>query len=76
MASAIRSTRISSPPSRAMPEASGIALGLDRLVMLATGARAIEQVLWAPIPDCLSRKRKGPPGMPAGLVELRSWPLS
>ncbi|MEZ5826596.1 MAG: EF-P lysine aminoacylase EpmA [Geminicoccaceae bacterium] len=31
-----------------MPEASGIALGLDRLVMLATGARHIEQVIWAP----------------------------
>ena len=34
-----------------MPEASGIALGLDRLVMLATGASRIEQVLWAPVPD-------------------------
>lgn len=33
-----------------MPEAAGIALGLDRLVMLATGARHIEQVLWAPVP--------------------------
>lgn len=33
----------------AMPEASGIALGLDRLVMLATGASRIEQVLWAPV---------------------------
>jgi len=32
-----------------MPEASGGALGLDRLVMLATGARHIEQVLWAPV---------------------------
>ena len=34
---------------RAMPEASGIALGFDRLVMLATGASRIEQVLWAPV---------------------------
>jgi lysyl-tRNA synthetase class 2 len=34
-----------------MPEASGIALGLDRLVMLATGAQRIEQVLWAPVAD-------------------------
>jgi lysyl-tRNA synthetase class 2 len=34
-----------------MPEASGIALGLDRLVMLATGASRIEQVLWAPVPE-------------------------
>ncbi len=33
----------------AMPPASGIALGFDRLVMLATGARTIEQVLWAPV---------------------------
>ena len=32
-----------------MPEASGIALGLDRLVMLATGASRIEQVLWVPL---------------------------
>jgi len=34
-----------------MPPASGIALGLDRLVMLATGATNIEQVLWAPVVD-------------------------
>ena len=33
----------------AMPQASGIALGLDRLVMLATGASRIEQVLWNPL---------------------------
>jgi elongation factor P--(R)-beta-lysine ligase len=32
-----------------MPEACGIALGLDRLVMLATGATRIEQVLWNPL---------------------------
>ena len=32
----------------AMPQACGIALGLDRLVMLATGAARIEQVLWNP----------------------------
>jgi lysyl-tRNA synthetase class 2 len=32
-----------------MPDASGGALGLDRLVMLATGANHIEQVLWAPV---------------------------
>lgn len=32
-----------------MPPASGGALGLDRLVMLATGATHIEQVLWAPV---------------------------
>jgi lysyl-tRNA synthetase class 2 len=34
-----------------MPEASGAALGLDRLVMLATGATRIEQVLWAPMAE-------------------------
>jgi lysyl-tRNA synthetase class 2 len=34
---------------RRMPPASGSALGFDRLVMLATGARRIEQVLWAPV---------------------------
>ena len=32
-----------------MPPASGIAFGFDRLVMLATGATRIEQVLWAPV---------------------------
>ena len=35
----------------AMPPASGIALGFDRLVMLATGAQRIEQVLWTPVVD-------------------------
>ncbi len=35
----------------AMPEASGIALGFDRLVMLATGAERIEQVLWTPVAE-------------------------
>ena len=32
-----------------MPEASGVALGLDRLVMLATGAAHIDQVQWTPV---------------------------
>lgn len=32
-----------------MPTASGCALGFDRLVMLATGAPSIEDVLWTPI---------------------------
>ncbi len=40
MASATRSTRIFSPPLPIMPEApAASALGFDRLVMLATGAR-------------------------------------
>lgn len=32
-----------------MPQASGIALGFDRLVMLATGAPRIDLVMWAPV---------------------------
>ena len=33
-----------------MPAASGCALGFDRLVLLATGATHIDQVLWTPMP--------------------------
>ena len=32
-----------------MPPASGVALGLDRLVMLATGATNIDKVQWTPV---------------------------
>ena len=34
-----------------MPPASGIALGFDRLAMLAAGAERIDQVLWLPVVD-------------------------
>jgi len=34
-----------------MPEASGAALGLDRLVMLAGGAQRIDQVIWTPVAE-------------------------
>ncbi|MFT3809200.1 MAG: EF-P lysine aminoacylase EpmA [Micropepsaceae bacterium] len=33
----------------AMPPASGVALGFDRLVMLCTGASRIGQVIWTPL---------------------------
>jgi len=33
-----------------MPPASGVAMGFDRLVMLASGARRIADVLWTPPP--------------------------
>jgi lysyl-tRNA synthetase class 2 len=32
-----------------MPQSCGIALGFDRLVMLATGAKSIEKVIWTPV---------------------------
>ncbi len=34
-----------------MPPASGIALGFERLAMLAAGAEHIEQVIWTPVQD-------------------------
>ena len=34
---------------RSMPAACGVALGLDRLVMLVTGAPDIEHVMWTPV---------------------------
>lgn len=40
-----------------MPEASGIALGFDRLVMLATGAARIDQVMWAPVAETDGARR-------------------
>ena len=33
-----------------MPAAAGIAMGFDRLVMLATGAARIDDVIWTPVP--------------------------
>jgi len=35
----------------AMPQAAGVALGLDRLVMLATGAPHIDHVMWTPFAE-------------------------
>ena len=32
-----------------LPPCAGIALGIDRLAMLAAGAETIEDVLWAPV---------------------------
>jgi elongation factor P--(R)-beta-lysine ligase len=32
-----------------MPDAAGVALGLDRVIMLATGATRIDQVQWVPV---------------------------
>lgn len=34
-----------------MPQASGSALGFDRLVMLATGAGKVEDVMWTPVAE-------------------------
>ena len=34
-----------------MPDASGAALGFDRLIMLATGAERVESVQWTPVFD-------------------------
>jgi elongation factor P--(R)-beta-lysine ligase len=33
-----------------MPPAAGIAMGFDRVVMLATGAPRIDDVMWTPVP--------------------------
>ena len=32
-----------------MPPAAGVALGFDRLAMLAAGAERVEDVIWTPV---------------------------
>ncbi|WP_439597147.1 EF-P lysine aminoacylase EpmA [Falsiroseomonas sp.] len=50
-----------------MPPASGIALGFDRLAMLASGARDIEDVLWLPaLPRAPQQVLAAPPKLLAG----------
>jgi elongation factor P--(R)-beta-lysine ligase len=44
-----------------MPQASGSALGFDRLVMLATGASRIDQVIWAPVAETSDHQRGSRP---------------
>jgi lysyl-tRNA synthetase class 2 len=34
-----------------MPETSGVALGFDRLVMLAVSAPRIDDVIWVPVAE-------------------------
>ncbi len=51
MARPTRWTRIFLAALEIMPQASGIALGFDRLVLLATGAQRIDQVLWTPVAE-------------------------
>jgi lysyl-tRNA synthetase class 2 len=40
-----------------MPETSGAALGFDRLIMLATGAKRVESVQWTPVFDPVERRQ-------------------
>jgi elongation factor P--(R)-beta-lysine ligase len=41
-----------------MPDACGAALGFDRLVMLATGASHIDNVIWTPMVDPFQHSRR------------------
>ena len=39
-----------------MPDVNGVALGFDRLIMLATGAKRVESVQWTPVFDPIGEK--------------------
>ncbi|MEX6507763.1 EF-P lysine aminoacylase EpmA [Jiella sp. M17.18] len=41
-----------------MPEASGIALGFDRLAMLAVGADKVTEVIWTPVAESAGEPRR------------------
>jgi len=43
---------------QAMPPSCGVALGLERLVMLATGASHIEQVMWTPVAELIEHQEQ------------------
>jgi elongation factor P--(R)-beta-lysine ligase len=43
---------------QAMPPACGVTLVLGRLVMLATGASHIEQVMWTPVAELIEHQEQ------------------
>ena len=55
-----------------MPPASGAALGFDRLVMLATGATRVDDVIWTPL--ARPPRRGGPDQRPCARPEPSPTP--